>query len=230
MDYSSLFLALLMSIIIISLFYYPSIRVGYNYADEGYLYLGSLCLFKKLVPIRDFRAYDPGRYYWCVLWMKIITNNIMTLRFAMSLVMISSLTLFAWLLFIATQQWPIIFIATLISFVWLKPYFKAFDIFFSIFASLTAFMIIYFSSVFVYFVAGIIVGSAMFFGLNLALYVGLTTVIAISISLLTSVNEIDLIVIPLGITGLGLGLSPSIIMLIKYHGYFRTIGIKKSKL
>src|SRR6266545_922706 len=57
-------------------------NVGINLADEGYLWYGMLALKAGQVPIRDFQAYDPGRYLWTAAWSSLLGNGLIALRAA----------------------------------------------------------------------------------------------------------------------------------------------------
>ena len=56
-------------------------NVGFNLADEGFLWYGTVRTALGEIPVRDFQSYDPARYYWGALWFKLLHNDgIMALR------------------------------------------------------------------------------------------------------------------------------------------------------
>ena len=54
--------------------------VNLNVVDESYLWYGVQRAAAGEVPMRDFQAYDPARYYWCVSWGWIFGHGILGVR------------------------------------------------------------------------------------------------------------------------------------------------------
>lgn len=57
-------------------------NVKVNLADEGYLWYGTHAMSHGQVPMRDFHAYDPGRYLWTLAWIWVLGDGLVSMRLA----------------------------------------------------------------------------------------------------------------------------------------------------
>lgn len=149
---------------------------GFNLWDEGFLWYGVQRVLLGEVPIRDFMAYDPGRYYWSAALLSIVGDNgIMSLRAAVAI--FQAIGLFVALLLVAQSTksedeanitFLVISAATLS--VWMFPRHKLFDISLSIF--LVGILTYLVSNPIPkrYIVAGVCVGLVAVFGRNHGMY------------------------------------------------------------
>ncbi|MCX5871523.1 MAG: hypothetical protein NTY00_13055 [Deltaproteobacteria bacterium] len=146
---------------------------GFSLWDEGFLWYGAQRVMLGEVPIRDFMAYDPGRYWWSAAFMSLCSNNgIMTLRGAVAIFQAAGL--FVGLLLIARsvkkQNFPYLLLSAIILVVWMFPRHKLFDISLSIFLiGLLAFLVQN-PTRRRYFFAGLCVGLVAIFGRNHGMY------------------------------------------------------------
>ncbi len=80
----ALFPFLLSGIIALGLFALKR-NVGFDLRDGGFLWYGVQRTFSGEMPFRDFRSYDPGRYYWAALCFRFFGPGLVSLRFSESL-------------------------------------------------------------------------------------------------------------------------------------------------
>lgn len=148
-------------------------RFGFNLWDEGHLWYGTQRVLAGDVPIRDFRSYDPGRYYWSAAWMALWKNDgILALRASVMLFLIPGL--WAGLSLISRVKKrgsPLFFIlSALILSVWLFPRHKLFDISACLLLTASLAKLIGNPSFRQWGLYGITVGLATFLGRNHGLY------------------------------------------------------------
>lgn len=168
-DFSWVFL---LSTCLVIFLYAPGIKTGINLADEGYLWHGAVQVLEGAVPIRDFRAYDPGRYYWCAMWMRLLGRDLVSVRIAMIVTQIIALTMGVSAVSIATGRWAPTLLASLALVAWMLPRYKQIDILFPMTAALISVLLVNTPIPPYYVFSGAFVGICLLFGLNHAVYVG----------------------------------------------------------
>lgn len=149
---------------------------GFNLWDEGFLWYGVQRVLLGEVPIRDFMAYDPGRYYWTAALVSVLgDNDLISLRVAVAA--FQALGLFVGLFLVAQSEknkgrLDIVFLllsaATLL--VWMFPRHKLFDISISILLIGVLTQLINKPTPKRYLIAGVCVGLVAVFGRNHGLY------------------------------------------------------------
>ena len=146
---------------------------GYDFTDEGFLWYGVQRVMMGEVPIRDFMAYDPGRYYWSAALMSLFSDNgILALRISIALFQFIGLGT-AMFLFLRYARKPGVFatLAALLIFqVWSFPNHNIFDICLSIIPVGVLTYLIEAPSSRRYFLTGAMVGVMAFFGRNHGVY------------------------------------------------------------
>lgn len=162
----------LTSFIVFALFMWQGNK-GFNLWDEGFLWYGAQRVMLGEVPIRDFMAYDPGRYYWSAAFMSLWGDNgIIALRGAVAI--FQTMGLFVGVLLIARtvkkQNLLYILLSAVTLVVWMFPRHKLFDITLSILLIGVLAFLVESPTNRRYFLAGLSVGLIATFGRNHGLY------------------------------------------------------------
>jgi hypothetical protein len=144
--------------------------VGFNVADEGYLWDGVRRTVRGDVPIRDFNAYDPGRYYWCAAGARLFGDGLLGVRLSASL--FRALGLFLGLL-AARRVVPSLrglALVALLLWVWNPTFYKTFEPAVAMAAVYAGVLLIEHPAPRRHFLAGLVAGFAAVFGRNLGVY------------------------------------------------------------
>ena len=148
-------------------------RKGFGLSDEGFLWYGVQRVLAGDVPLRDFMAYDPGRYYAAAALMKPWANDgIFALRTALAVVQSLALCLALALVMRGRRgpsvPWLALSLVTLA--VWMFPRHRMFDITISLLLMFALTLWVARPTMFRCVTAGVVVGLAAVFGKNHGVY------------------------------------------------------------
>ena len=171
--HSSLAILPLAGLLVFALFAWQGTQYAYPLFDEGFLWYGVQRVMLGEVPIRDFMAYDPGRYYWSAALMGLWGDNgIMALRAtqatAQAIGLAAGLTLIA--SSAARRRLPFLVLSAVTLVVWMYPHYKQIDILASIVLVGALAFLVRKPTGSRYFTAGLCVGLAAVLGRNHGVY------------------------------------------------------------
>ena len=166
-------LILLMAVVSVAVLFIWQSRYGFSLMDEGFLWYGAQRVMVGEIPIRDFMAYDIGRYYWSAAIMSLMGDNgIVALR--ISAAVFQALALFIGVAMLARSQSHknllYCLLAMLTLMVWMAEQFRIFDISIPIIMVAALTYLIEKPDCRRYFLLGMIVGLAAIFGRNHGVY------------------------------------------------------------
>lgn len=148
-------------------------HTGLSFADEGFLWYGAQRVMLGEVPLRDFMAYDIGRYYWSAIFMSMWGNNgIIGLRVGLAFFQIGTLLVGLTVLMRSSKKQNIFFslLALITLLVWMTPPYRMFDTSLPIVLFGVLALLVKQPSARRYFLTGLAVGLAAVFGRNHGLY------------------------------------------------------------
>jgi hypothetical protein len=203
-------------------------RYGLDFGDEGYYWYGAQRVLRGEAPIRDFLAYDIGRYLWAAAVMALCNDDgIFTARAAAALfqALIVSVGVFLGLQTVDArlgQAKKILFaiVTALILDLWAYPYYKVFDLGTSILIVAMLMLILSSLSPARWFCAGLILGLAAVMGRNHGVYGIACALLALGFMLLKQRRRSELLRPALAfIGGTVAGFSPTFVMGIFKPGF-----------
>ena len=195
-----------------------------DFADEGFLWYGVQQLLKGQVPLRDFQAYDPGRYYWCAGVFSLLGQGLMNLRLAAGLFQFTALS-FGLLALRRVSAHPLfLLVSGLLSAGFMLIPCRYFDSGMALVAVFFAVRLVERPSGPRHLQAGVFTGLAFFFGLNHGLY-ALAAFSALSLYLrFKGCVPSAARALPFFLSGLGIGLAPLVAMFLAIPGFWGSYG------
>ena len=193
-------------------------NTGINLADEGYLWYGMTALKTGQIPIRDFHAYDPGRYFWVTGWSYLLGDSLVSMRAACVLFQCLGMTCALLAVRRISREWWFLGLVALILVQWMSPQYKLFEQSIGLMAIYMAVRLIERPTVRQYFFTGTFIGLMAFFGRNHGLYqVSAFTLLTLLLS------RGEWAKLPRSVltcaSGIVVGYLPQMMMLAFVHGY-----------
>ena len=102
-------------------------RIDLTFSDEGYIWYGSWRTALGEVPLRDFRAYQPGRYVWSASWSFVLGNGILGLRASAALFQFIGLAFGLAAVRRISASWLTVWGIGFLFLLWMYPYYKIFE-------------------------------------------------------------------------------------------------------
>lgn len=140
--------------------------------DEGYVWYGALRLREGELPHRDFKSYEPGRYFWYGIWAAAFGRGLGVFRFATHAFYFLGLSTALTSLRALGFDWVEVLLSGLILASWAHPAYKLFEpsLWFMGFAAIV--WLVLNPAPLTAFVVGVVAGGALLVGFNFFLYLG----------------------------------------------------------
>ncbi|MDP3921443.1 MAG: hypothetical protein Q8R76_11635 [Candidatus Omnitrophota bacterium] len=215
----------LLAFILVSATFLLQRNVFINLADEGFLWYGTWRASLGEVPLRDFTAYYPGRYYWGALWFKLFGDGVLALRASNAIFQFLGLTCGLLVLRRLSRQWRFLIPAGLVLLLWMHPLYKVFEMSIVMACLYFAVRLIENPTARRLFTTGVFVGLAACFGRHLGLYSFLVFLSLIMILRFRYDSETEgprniFKRIAIWSGGIIVGFSPILLMVLMVPGFF----------
>jgi hypothetical protein len=200
-------------------------HLGFNLWDEGYLWYGVQRVLQGEVPIRDFMAYDPGRYYWAAGLLSLFhANGVVAVRAATALFSTLGVVAAAWLVLRgstgdALARLGTCAVAVVLCLLWMVPWWKGYDAAISIVLAASLARVLARPSPQRFLVHGVVIGLAAVFGRNHGFYGVVACLLATPALMMCANPPTWHRCIPAWLAGVVAGFSPVLLGLVMDHQF-----------
>lgn len=210
-----------LAVILVALSQTMRVRVDWNLSDEGFLWNGSLRIGQGKIPIRDYKSYDPGRFYWSWAWMHVFGTGLLGLR--LSVAVFQTLGLWAGLAALGTRTDSILALtlAGVVLVTWMLPRHKLFEHAMALIAVATVTALVQSPTLFTALLAGMVTGFAGVMGRNHLVYFAAAVLLALLLVAMKGATEGPAVLVAAWAIGTIIGYAPMLAMFFFVQGFFR---------
>jgi hypothetical protein len=172
------------------------------------------------VPIRDFRAYDPGRYLLYGTWMRIFGTDLISMRRCTLVFRFAGISAAFGALWLGTGAWPPTLAGGALVTAWMYPPHRQIDLTGALTATFVAVLLATHPGPWTAFASGLFTGLMVLLGLNHGLYAGVGYLATLGV--LGAHHVVGFTLFGWFAAGLGIGLLPMSLALLLCQGFFAT--------
>ncbi|MDD2881505.1 MAG: hypothetical protein PHQ58_13830 [Rhodoferax sp.] len=202
-------------------------RYGLDLADEGFYWYGAQRVLRGEVPMRDFMAYDIGRYYWAAVIMWLVGDDgIWGARLSAVIFQAIGIVVGVYACLSVSKKvgfalWAFALLIGCILTVWVFPYYKVYDHTVSVILVACIFSMLKRRIPHVWFLGGICIGLAAVIGRNHGVYGGFSVLLIVAhISIFEKSIKETVKLIGFFCIGIFIGFLPNIWMMLAIDGFF----------
>jgi hypothetical protein len=225
---SDISIAILVGTLLTVVWIFFTWRYGFDIADEGYYWYGAQRMLLGEMPMRDFMAYDVGRYAWTGALMRVLGDDgIIGARMGAAVYQASTIVIGVLLVLRAADGHisilgKVIFAAVVTPLLnlWVYPYYKVFDYGTSILIVAMLALMLTSQSAKRWFGAGLILGMAAIMGRNHGVYGAFAGLFLLAFLSIKQVRPAVLVKPALAfVAGTIVGFSPTFVMAVLIDGF-----------
>jgi hypothetical protein len=200
-------------------------HVGFSLWDGGYLWYGVQRVMHGEVPIRDFMAYDPGRYYWAATLMLLFhAHGIVAVRAATLAFSAFGVMCAGWLIMRGGagsrfMRLGLSAFGMFMCMLWMVPWWKGYDAALSIILISSLVRVLEWPKPSRFLMHGIAIGLAAVLGRNHGLYGAVACVLAMPMLMMNTGRVAWSRCIPAWIGGMFLGFAPILVSCVFDHSF-----------